>query len=78
MKEKILPKSKSVAGGQLANSSKKRRKLILSDASPSSEEKAGTKQPIVKTSSKPAKAKSHRGERTKANTLEKGKAKEPL
>ena len=42
-KDKILPESKSVAEGQLANSSKKQRKVILSDASPSSEEKAGTR-----------------------------------
>ena len=50
----------------------------MSDASPSSEEKVGTRQPVVKASSKPAKVKSDRGKRTKAKTLEKGKAKEPL
>ena len=77
-KDKILPESKSAAGGQLANSSKKRRKLILSDASPSSEEKARTRQPAVKASSKPTKVKFDRGKRTKGNILEKGKAKEPL
>ena len=74
----MLPESKSVAGGQLANSSKKRRKMILSDASPSSEEKVGTRQPVVKASSKPAKVKYDRDKKTKAKTLEKGKAKEPL
>ena len=52
--------------------------MILSDASPSLEEKARTKKPTVKASSKPTRVKSNKGKRTKAKTLEKGKAKEPL
>ena len=50
----------------------------MSDASPSSKEKVGTRQLVVKDSSKPAKVKFDRGNRTKGKTLEKGKAKEPL
>lgn len=60
-KDKILPQPKGVARGQLATLNEKRRKLILSDTSPSSEEEARTKQPALKDTFKPAKVKSDRG-----------------
>ena len=57
---------------------RKRRKLILPDTSPSSEIDARSKNPITKAIPKASKLKSYKGKEPKFKALRKGKAVDPL
>ena len=57
---------------------RKRRKLVLLDTSPSSEIDARSKKPVTKAIPKASKLKSHKGKELKARALRKGKVVEPL
>ena len=57
---------------------RKRRKLILPDTSPSSEIDARSKKPITKAISKDCKLKYYKGKEPKVKDLRNGKVVEPL
>jgi hypothetical protein len=57
---------------------RKRRKLVLPDTSPSSEIDTRSKNPITKVVPKASKLKTHIGKELKDKSLRKGKVVEPL
>ena len=69
---------KSVVEAQHVIMTRKRRKLILLDTSPSSEIDARSKNPITKAIPKASKLKSYKGKEPKLKALRKGKDVEPL
>ena len=67
-----------VAEGKHVIKTRKRRKLVLPDTSPSSEIDTRSKKPVTKAVPKASKLKTHTGKEIKDKALRKGKVVEPL
>ena len=77
-KRKKGSEHKTIVEGQDVIMTRKRRKLILPDTSPSSEIDARSKKPVPKAIPKASKLKYYIGKEFKARVLKKDKAIEPL
>jgi hypothetical protein len=77
-KRKENTEQRIVAEGQHVVMTRKRRKLVLSETSPSSEIDTRSKKPVTRTIPKASKLKTHIGKELKDKALRKGKVVEPL